>query len=568
MYPAIFNPTNTVYGPLYGTDNRGTIWRFWWMKYSFKHYLPYDVNSMIAHPFGVVSQDNVNPYVYTSFYRSLSVLTNEIFSYNLGIFLSFILSGFFVYLVVYKVSGNRLASFISGLIFSFSPYHFNKAWEHFSLAQIQWIPLYVLSLLYLKDKVSIKRIFLSVLAFSLVMHFDFYYAYIMAMLTLCFGVFVLLYKLKDKAKVTIALFLVILLALIINIPLLYPIFKSAFFAGKTASVAVTDTYVRSFNYLFSQSARILSYLLPSVSHPIFGSFTKSMLGSIFYGRGTIEQTLYLGWVGILLSFLAYRIYKRRRGLKDARNEHGFVIGFFIFFLIVCFLFSMPPYFNLGIFKIYFPSFFMYKILPMFRAYARFGVGVLLSVSILAGLGLSYILDKIKSNNKKLILTIFIGLFVLFEFLNVPSLHCTSLKQDKAPEAYQWLSNQNEDFAIAEYPLSEAGFGEAFMNYDYLLYQRIHQKKLVNGAKLGTHAYKIKKMINNVSSSKTPKILKWLGVKYVLLHVDSYKRGEVRGAMDILGQVPNLRKVSGFKFIKKFDNIEVYEVIAKPINPTR
>ena len=68
------------------------------------------------------------------------------------------------------------------------------------------------------------------------------------------------------------------------------------------------------------------------------------------------------------------------------NIQAFYVKLFLFITFVGILFSMPPYWNFGIFKIYFPSFFMYKILPMFRAYARFGILVMLSISVLAGIG--------------------------------------------------------------------------------------------------------------------------------------------------------------------------------------
>ena len=49
-----------------------------------------------------------------------------------------------------------------------------------------------------------------------------------------------------------------------------------------------------------------------------------------------------------------------------------------------------------------PSFFMYKILPMFRAYCRFGIVVELAVAVLAGFGLKFFLRDLSHREQKLL----------------------------------------------------------------------------------------------------------------------------------------------------------------------
>ena len=51
-FPIIFNFQDSVYGPLFGTDTRGTLWQMWWSVYSFKNGLPYSFHSIVAAPFG------------------------------------------------------------------------------------------------------------------------------------------------------------------------------------------------------------------------------------------------------------------------------------------------------------------------------------------------------------------------------------------------------------------------------------------------------------------------------------------------------------------------------------
>jgi len=286
-----------------------------------------------------------------------------------------------------------------------------------------------------------------------------------------------------------------------------------------------------------------------------------MFGSIFYGRGTIEQTLYLG---ILPLFLAHVAHRRRRRSRDARSPENFAIGFFIVLAGISFLFSMPPYINFGLFKVYFPSFFIHKILPMLRAYARFGVLAMLSVSVLAGFGFVSVIKRMASRRKRSAFVFIAFVVLFFEFTNIPPFH--AMDAQTPPPAYQWLASQKGDFAIAEYPLGETGPGEAFMPYNYLFWQRIHHKKLINGAKYGTTAYRIKRMVQNITNKETAGFLSWLGAKYIIAHMDMYKRGEDRLATDIIGETPNINEALGFKLVRRFGDTHVFEIIAEPQNP--
>lgn len=571
-YPVIFKINNSIYGPLYGTDNLATLWHLWWPKYAWLHHLSAKFIPISASPFGVDFSKIPLSLGCAFFFRWSVILANEIFVFNFVLLLSFFISAVIMYYLVYRFTKNRVASAVSGIIFAFCPYHFNRAWEHFLLAQIQWLPLYALMLLNLWKKPVLKNALFAALAFALVIVFDFSYAYIMSVFTLGFLVFVFLYRWRDKIKCQVQkstwrvvkmTVMAMLLAMLIHFPTLYSIFKTILFVPKTEAIAIQG-YVRPFHYLFTHSARPLSYLLPASAHPIFGNFTKSMFGSIFYGRGSIEQTLYLGWVPIILAFIAFRRWRRTRKLK-IEDKDDFIIGFFIFSAIAGFLFSMPPYFNLGIFKIYFPSFFMYKILPMFRAYARFGVLVMLCVSVLAGFGLKYILERIRTTKKRFAFTALVSCLILFEFTNIPPFHVTDIS--KPPLVYQWIKEQKGDFAIVEYPLGESvGPGESAIPNDYLFYQRVHQKKMINGAQIGTYAYKVKQKISKIMAPQIPGILSWLGARYVIVHLDRYKTSEDLDAMEVLGEVPDLSKQKGLKFVKRFNSVEVYEVIAKPKKP--
>ncbi len=574
-YPLIFRMGSSFSG--YHGDPMGAIYSLWRMKDTWAKGIPYHFNALVASPFGVEYVGNIRVPLLELFAKWLTILTNEIFAYNFIILLSFPLAGITMYYLVYYFTKNKMAGFLSGVIFTFSPYHFVHSWAHLGLSDIQWMPLYVLTLFRLDKNRTYVNAFLCAAAFFWLNAFsDPHYGYFMAVFTVSFLLFKLLYGWRHYrwpvadprsafrgVKVGLA---AAGIALIIILPFRYRALKTAFFEPKTEAVAAQG-YVRPFKDLFYRSAKPLNYLLPAVEHPVFGRYTTRFLGSIFYGRSSSEHTLYLGYVSLILAAVAVRNWRRRRkGSTDPRGGeplshqpavgtgNDFVVGFFIFAALIAVLFSQSPYWQIGPFRIPFPSYFMYKIIPMVRVYARFGIVVMLSVAVLAGIGVADILKKMKNGKWRIVFSGLVIMLVLFEFWNWPPYRVTDVS--KTPPVYEWLAEQPGDFTIVEYPLKN--------DYEYLFWQRIHRKPLVNGAMPGTYAEKVRKVIVNITGSKTPGVLRWLGAKYVIFHPDKYLNEEE--ATTVIGAVPDLSKVTGLRFVREFEGVQVYEVVAEAVEP--
>ncbi|MBA7669060.1 hypothetical protein ES703_77187 [subsurface metagenome] len=229
------------------------------------------------------------------------------------------------------------------------------------------------------------------------------------------------------------------------------------------------------------------------------------------------------------------------------------VSFFLFAGIVALIFSHSPYTEIGNFRILFPSYFIYKVFPMFRCYARFGIVVMLCVSVLAGIGLASILKKMKSAKRRRVFLSIVLLLIFIEF--APTLPAPMVNAVNPPPVYEWFSKQEGDFTIVEYPIET--------DYEYLFWQRIHQKRMVNGALPGTYADEVRKEIVDILKPETPGILKYLGARYVILHPDKYLKSE---DVPVIGEVPDVSKQRGLRLIKTFEEARVYEVIAGPLKP--
>lgn len=570
-YPLFFKIINHIAG-FFSTDEP-SVWYFWWLKYSYIHKIPSSFSYLVGAPFGSDLSVFEKLYPICIGIRKLLVIPfNEFIAWNFEILSGFILSAFFVYIMMRYLTKSRIAAVFSGIIFAFCPYHFARAWQHIGFSHTQWLVLFLFSILRLKDKIIKKNIILAFLSLCLVFSFDLYYAYFSLIIA---SVFIIYLLLKEKIKSFKLIFWVVIISLT-NLAILASRLMPLMGTIKTGISPGAWGFVRPFDDLFSQSARPLSYFLPSTEHPIFGGIAKSFIGSKLYGTSFTEHALYLGWAPLLLAFLAFRRWRKMRKVgrvplgDSSYYKENFYIGFFIFLAVVAWLFSQPSWWQFGPIKIFMPSFFIYKIIPVFRAYCRFGIVVMLSVAVLAGFGLKFILDKFKAQKSKVAIACLFSGLVLFEFWNWPPYKVIDFS--KVPAVYYWLKEEPGDFSIVEYPLDADSPNEM-----YKFYQTKHEKKIINGTIPGTYANKVAQTIKKLSESKTVDRLKGMGVRYALVHREGYLETELIeeiGELDRISHNPGLKLVRSFSAqecprkdimcVQKTGQIDVYEVEAESV----
>lgn len=589
-FPLVFKITTYIPG-FFSTDELvSNLWDSWEIKYSLENNLTSSHASLTAYPFGQdFSSPSFHGYIWSGLIHILSKFTTPVFALNLQIILNLFLSAFFSYLLIFYLTQNRLVSFFGGLIFGFCPYQFTHVWQHLGLTYNQWIPFSLLAAILLKDKMDGKFTLLFSISLLLLLSFDFCVMYFGVVTLAMFFIYVILYQWREKLfKVKEyfikdyyyikKVFIVGIIVFVILSPQFFPIIRNRLVFSPITQASAFNPYHRSFDDLFNQSARPLSYFLPATVHPFFGKFTEQFIGSTLYGLSFTEHTLYLGWVPLILAFYAFRRWRKtRKNRKQASartaSAEDFYIGFFIFLAIAAWLFSQPPWWQIGIFKIYMPSFFMYKILPMYRAYCRFGIVLMLAVAVLAGFGLKFLLEKFKNQKVKFAVTILCCGLVLFEFWNWPPYKVIDVS--KVPEVYYWIKNQQDDFVIAEYPLDYNGPNEM-----YKFYQTVHEKRIVNGSIPGTYSNKVAQTLKKLSDFKTTGVLGWMGVKYIIVHRDDYLNTEDINSINELQDIsnnPNLKLIKRFSrqdcpdkdimCVQKSGPIDVYLLEAIPVEPS-
>lgn len=578
-YPLFLNIGRFIPSFFSADEPYGNIWEIWRINYSIFNKISIRSTQLIAFPFGLDMYSSAYiSYLWVVLVYLMNLFLKPLVIYNLQLITNLLLSFVFTYLIVYILTrGNFSTAIFSGIIFALCSFQFARMWQHLGLTYVEWIPSSLFGLILLRKSFNRRNILIFIISLFCLYSFDWNIMYIATITILSFLTFIILYNIKlhfinkknieytDFAFVGKTVLLGIIIFIVFSFQFLPVIINRITLSGVTEAAAY-NPYRRPLNDLFSQSAKPLSYFLPAATHPLFGRFTENFVGTELYGDSFTEHALYLGWTPLALAFIALRRWRRNRKAED------FYIGFFIFLAIIAWLFSQPPWWKIGPIRIFMPSSFMYKILPMFRAYCRFGIVVMLAVAVLAGFGLKFILERFKSKKAKICVTTLLCGLVLFEFWNYPPFKVIDVS--KVPEVYYWLKEQPRDIVIAEYPLDADSPNEM-----YKFYQTEHEKRIVNGTIPGTFANRIAEAITRLSEPRTAESLKWMGVKYVLVHTEDYKKTGLIEWREELNKIP---QNPGLKFVKSFPSqncprkdimcvretgpVDVYEVVAQSVKP--
>lgn len=603
-------------GGLYGypSDSLANVWRIWLLARG-----------------GELSLTNFSP---PGFFVPAFLLAKgfgEVAAYSFLVLLGFV-SSFGALFFLGRRSYDRLASFLSALIFGSSLFLKWHGMQNLELVLgSAFLPLFVLALLKLEGLLTSARMvplsfwglfpnlrytLYASLAFALVFLTSFQIGYLALIFAAGFFLFRRLYgrlvegKPLFTKKIVIHYLLFTILTIILTLPGTLPLIR--YYLGALdlqVSANIEESLTRNTILdLVAYGARPWDYFMPSSYHPVFGGQVKSFYQYLrenksyqFWSPYLPERANYLTFTAVFLAlYTLWRTLKKpsvrrnpsglkfstRRveelaGLEDAKvfpGEGRKAILTFAFLAFFMFLVSMPALITVKGFNLYLPSYFLFKLFPMFRVYARAGVFVLFCVAVLAGYGVKFLFDNVRS--KKLRFTVYGLLFalVIFENLNSPPFHVVDVS--KAPPVYKWLRKQPGDLLIVEYPKDNSrvdiGGGcpdwlEPQIVRDWnpayeLFYQRIHQKELFGYDRLGKEE---RVVIGDLSDPGSHAILDRYGVDYVIVHTKDPVIGihpwpyPQENPLDECWKRRIMRKPAkvapGFKLIKEFDGAVVYKL---------
>lgn len=511
-WPLVLRPDAFLFGDF--GDTRGTAWGIWARAHGFAEG---PVNFLLAAPFGVPTSQPFSQPVGEGLLLFLARISDEITALNVFVLLSFAATATATCFLLQRLVRSRMAAFVGGLIFGFCPaVVMQAAGGHVTFAFNVFIPLFILALFHNRSRRSPLSALLVAVTFAGITFTAIYFGYFAIFVAALFVAFDFLTREQRQAS---ALLRNYLLCAAFAAAIIIPVEFGALAEQLTStrdSIARSGR-IRDFGELAVFSSRPWNYLVPSIDHPLLGGIYEDFVRGHLHGSNVFEQTLYIGVVPFALLLAGIGM------LAGAKFEAGYR-RYFLFFAagaLWMYFLSLPPMIA-GVPTL---SFFAYGLAPMFRVYARFGILVDFFVACAAAVVLAQLCLRMKRAHFHAMAGTLMAV-LLFEYWSIPPSYARPV--DDPPAVYRWLAGLPGDVIVAEYPMVR--FDEAAF-YTYPFWQRIHRKRLVNGAAPDNpRAWSIFEKAHDLSDPETPALLKSIGVEYVIVHKQMYREGPIPGAI--------------------------------------
>ena len=247
----------------------------------------------------------------------------------------------------------------------------------------------------------------------------------------------------------------------------------------------------------------LNILRPPHLNPLVGRFV-SMPSDYF------EKTLYIGFIPVVCAAAYFT------GGAAGRNKIHTKIGLFCMAVwaafVVC---SFPAVCRAGGFIFKMPSYYLSFAFPGFREYGRMIMFSHVFLVTAACLGMQRVTRGLRPRIKLLVVCLLCGAS-MGEYVIVPPFR--TIHTGRVPEVYAWLAAQEKGGAVIECPMYP-GIDER--HYRYLFYQRIHRKKMLNGAAQGSFEEAVLRKLKDINNPSVQGALHYFGVRMAVVHQDAF-----------------------------------------------
>jgi hypothetical protein len=126
-------------------DPTQSVWFLRWVPYAISHGLNPFFSNWINYPIGTnLAQNTIMP-ILGILSAPLTLFISPVASFNFLAWLALVLSASSMYYVVLKLMGNRLAAFVAGILYGFSPYMVGQDQAHIMLSFVPIPPLIIYS---------------------------------------------------------------------------------------------------------------------------------------------------------------------------------------------------------------------------------------------------------------------------------------------------------------------------------------------------------------------------------------------------------------------------------------
>jgi hypothetical protein len=126
-----------------GGDAWQNLWNMWWLQRALAAGENPYFTPLLHHPHGItLIFQTLNPFNGV-LAMPFAALFGQPAAFNLVFLLSFVASGFFMYLLARDAGASAIAAFLAGAVFTFGPYHFAHGQGHMQLTAMEWVPCFL-----------------------------------------------------------------------------------------------------------------------------------------------------------------------------------------------------------------------------------------------------------------------------------------------------------------------------------------------------------------------------------------------------------------------------------------
>ncbi len=563
-WPLAAHLSDAVLGP--PGDNYEYVYKIWWFKTALLERGQSPLfNPDVFYPSGYDVSLSETTLANMALALPFAVLWGEVVAYNAVVLLSFVLSGWAMYALARYLTGSRLAGAVAGAAFAFSPYRMaHLGAGHLPLLGTQWIPLAFLFAERAFRAKSVRDGALAGLFLGLTALSSWYYAYMVGLFLVLFGVLRWAQARREwtarRLAAVVAAFVAV--AALVMLPAAVPLLRNA---GAGA------TEYRSLAYIDQWSAGLADLLWPNVFNPIWGqSLAERYLPNIQ------EGVLYLGWAALALAAVwAARRRDKALGVYAWLGIVGVVLALGTTLHVaggplrihvpdgMARAFARGMYFLTeraalnplafgkmdvaGTVVIPMPTLLLYLFFPFFTAMrvpARFALMGILSVSVLAGAGAAQVAAQARARAGRVAAIVGLALILALDLASAPFPLGYSEARGQPVDA--WLAAQPKPSPVAQFPRERTWYG-------YPLYQqRFHGQPIAYG--YGTFVplsfRAAEQVLDEFPSDEAVDWLEANGVRIVLL-----AQGSLGDAWDDAKALMDGRQ--GWELAGRFDDTPLY-----------
>lgn len=448
FYPITANMSTIAPGT--GGDLYSNMWGIWWASYTlfqthgnlwYTHLLFWPVGSNIAYfTFAPIAAAITAPF------QAISVT----FAYDVIFFLGFLVSGLGMFILADYVVKNAYAAFLAGVVFAYSAYHVAAAIGHLDWMVIGWVPL---ALYFFIRMIKDEHKYTYAVGLGVCIVFATFMGdveqgiltVVLLFITfLCYLLYTPTRRLIMNRRFWLALGVGVIAAFVIGAWGFIPIIHGILAPGAAANVNSRNTLANDAEW----SSPILSFFLPSPYNGLLHNLSLSY-GSI-YSVDPNERIAYVGYAAIIL--IAIGIMK---SFKTARL--WIILALFFGWMVLGPYIQLGQYVGSGLPGIY----YLYHLIPGFNVLQeadRFYVAFSIAISMLAALGMKFLIEKVpRINRKKLmqfgVVAAFSAVFILesagimtYAFAPFVTTYVS------VPQFYHLLANYNQNFSVLQLPI--------------------------------------------------------------------------------------------------------------------